>query len=90
MVRLSNTVPRKLIRLPITELRIDRVTLLIVTYPVNNNALMFPVYCMSEYPLQIRFYSNMRKFSRIRIIPARIAKTAAIQPLKFIDDETPV
>ena len=41
MVRLSNTVPRKLIRLPITELRIDRVTLLIVTYPVNNNALMF-------------------------------------------------
>ena len=40
MVRLSNTVPRKLIRLPITELRIDRVTLLIVTYPVNNNALM--------------------------------------------------
>ena len=39
MVRLSNTVPRKLIRLPITELRIDRVTLLIVTYPVNNNAL---------------------------------------------------
>ena len=41
MVRLSSTVPRKLIRLPITELRIDRVTLLIVTYPVNNNALMF-------------------------------------------------
>ena len=40
MVRLSNTVPRKLIRLPITELRIDRVTLLIVTYPVNYNALM--------------------------------------------------
>ena len=41
MVKLSNAVPRKLIRLPITELRIDRVTLLIVTYPVNNNALMF-------------------------------------------------
>ena len=41
MVKLSNTVPRKLIRLPITELCIDRVTLLIVTYPVNNNALMF-------------------------------------------------
>ena len=40
MVKLSNTVPRKLIRLPITELCIDRVTLLIVTYPVNNNALM--------------------------------------------------
>ena len=39
MVKLSNTVPRKLIRLPITELRIDRVTLLIVIYPVNNNAL---------------------------------------------------
>ena len=39
MVKLSNTVPRKLICLPITELRIDRVTLLIVTYPVNNNAL---------------------------------------------------
>ena len=39
MVKLSNTVPRKLIRLPITELRIDRVTLLVVTYPVNNNAL---------------------------------------------------
>ena len=39
MVKLSNTVPRKLIRLPITELCIDRVTLLIVTYPVNNNAL---------------------------------------------------
>ena len=41
MVKLSNTVPRKLIRLPITELRIDRVTLLIVTYPINYNALMF-------------------------------------------------
>ena len=41
MVKLSNTVPRKLIRLPITELCIDRVTLLVVTYPVNNNALMF-------------------------------------------------
>ena len=41
MVRLSNTVPRKLICLPITELHIDRVTLLVVTYPVNNNALMF-------------------------------------------------
>ena len=40
MVKLSNTVPRKLIRLPITELHIDRVTLLVVTYPVNNNALM--------------------------------------------------
>ena len=40
MVKLSNTVPRKLIRLPITELRIDRVTLLVVTYSVNNNALM--------------------------------------------------
>ena len=40
MVKLSNTVPRKLIRLPITELRIDRMTLLVVTYPVNNNALM--------------------------------------------------
>ena len=40
MVKLSNTVPRKLIRLPITELCIDRVTLLIVTYPINNNALM--------------------------------------------------
>ena len=39
MVKLSNTVPRKLIRLLITELRIDRVTLLVVTYPVNNNAL---------------------------------------------------
>ena len=40
MVKLSSAVPRKLIRLPITELCIDRVTLLIVTYPVNNNALM--------------------------------------------------
>ena len=41
MVRLSSAEPCKLICLPITELRIDRVTLLIVTYPVNNNALMF-------------------------------------------------
>ena len=41
MVKLSSAVPRKLIRLPITELHIDRVTLLVVTYPVNNNALMF-------------------------------------------------
>ena len=40
MVKLSSAVPRKLLRLPITELLIDRVTLLIVTYPVNNNALM--------------------------------------------------
>lgn len=39
MVRLSSAVPRKLLRLPITELHIDRVTLLIVIYPVNNNAL---------------------------------------------------
>ena len=39
MVRLSSAEPCKLICLPITELRIDRVTLLIVTYPVNNNAL---------------------------------------------------
>ena len=41
MVKLSSAEPCKLIRLPITELHIDRVTLLIVTYPVNNNALMF-------------------------------------------------
>ena len=40
MVRLSSAVPRKLLRLPITELLIDRVTLFVVTYPVNNNALM--------------------------------------------------
>ena len=40
MVRLSSAVPRKLLRLPITELLIDRVTLLIVIYPVNNNALI--------------------------------------------------
>ena len=40
MVRLSSAVPRKLLRLPITELHIDCVTLLIVTYPINNNALM--------------------------------------------------
>ena len=39
MVKLSSAVPRKLIRLPITEFHIDRVTLLIVTYPVDNNAL---------------------------------------------------
>ena len=41
MVKLSSAEPCKLIRLPITELHIDRVTLLIVTYSVNNNALMF-------------------------------------------------
>ena len=40
MVRLSSTVPCKLICPPITELRIDRVTLFVVIYPVNNNALM--------------------------------------------------
>ena len=39
MVKLSSAEPCKLICLPITELRIDRVTLLVVTYPVNNNAL---------------------------------------------------
>ena len=39
MVKLSSAEPCKLICLPITELRIDRVTLLIVTYPVNYNAL---------------------------------------------------
>ena len=39
MVKLSSAVPRKLIRLPITELCIDRVTLLVVTYPINYNAL---------------------------------------------------
>lgn len=50
MVRLSNTVPRKLIRLPITELRIDRVTLLIVTYPMHNNGSGVPVYCLSDAP----------------------------------------
>ena len=41
MVKLSSAEPCKLICLPITELHIDRVTLLVVTYPVNNNALMF-------------------------------------------------
>ena len=40
MVKLSSAEPCKLICLPITELHIDRVTLLVVTYPVNNNALM--------------------------------------------------
>ena len=39
MVRLSSAEPCKLICLPITELRIDRVTLLVVTYLINNNAL---------------------------------------------------
>ena len=39
MVKLSSAEPRKLIRLPTTELR-DHMTILIVTYPVNNNALM--------------------------------------------------
>ena len=39
MVKLSSAEPCKLICLLITELHIDRVTLLIVTYPVNNNAL---------------------------------------------------
>ena len=39
MVKLSSAEPCKLICLPITELHIDRVTLLVVTYPVNNNAL---------------------------------------------------
>ena len=41
MVRLSSAEPCKLICLPITELHIDRVLLLVVTYPVNNNVLMF-------------------------------------------------
>lgn len=50
MVRLSNTVPRKLICLPITELHIDRVTLLIVTYPMHNNGSGIPVYCLSDSP----------------------------------------
>ena len=41
MVKLSSAEPCKLICLPITELHIDRMPLLVVTYPVNNNALMF-------------------------------------------------
>ena len=40
MVKLSSAEPCKLICLPITELCIDRVTLLIVTYPGNNNAFI--------------------------------------------------
>ena len=50
MVKLSGAEPRKLICLPITELRIDRMPLLIVTYPIHNNGSGIPVYCLSDSP----------------------------------------
>ena len=77
MVRLSNTVPRKLIRLPITELRIDRVTLLIVTYPVNNNALMFLLIArqtlnLSSSIVVIGYHFTIRISHRLHTVPAVI------------------
>ena len=77
MVRLSNTVPRKLIRLPITELRIDRVTLLIVTYPVNNNALMFLLIArqtlnLSSSIVGISYHFTIRISHRLHTVPAVI------------------
>ncbi len=77
MVRLSNTVPRKLIRLPITELRIDRVTLLIVTYPVNNNALMFQFIArqtlnLSSSIVVIGNHFTIRISHRLHTVPAVI------------------
>ena len=50
MVKLSSAEPCKLICLPITELHIDRVPLLVVTYPMHNNGSGIPVYCLSDSP----------------------------------------
>ena len=85
MVRLSSTVPRKLIRLPITELRIDRVTLLIVTYPVNNNALMFLLIARQTLNLSISIvvignHFTIRISHRLHPVPIVIRSTIDISP----------
>ena len=85
MVKLSSAVPRKLLRLPITELRIDRVTLLIVTYPVNNNALMFLLIArqtlnLSSSIVVISYHFTVRISHRLHPVPAVIGSTIDISP----------
>ena len=77
MIKLSSAEPCKLICLLITELHIDRVTLLIVTYPVNNNALMFLFIArqtlnLSSSIVLISYYFTVRISLRLHPVPAII------------------
>ena len=85
MVKLSNTVPRKLIRLPITELRIDRVTLLVVTYPINYNALTSLFIArqtlnLSSSIVVVGHHFTVRISHRLHTVPAVIRSTIDISP----------
>ena len=85
MVKLSNTVPCKLIRLPITELRIDRVTLLVVTYPINYNALTSLFIArqtlnLSSSIVVIGYHFTVRISHRLHTVPAVIRSTIDISP----------
>ena len=85
MVKLSNAVPCKLICLPITELRIDRVTLLVVTYPVNNNALTSLFIArhtlnLSSSIVVIGNHFTIRISYRLHTIPTVIRSTIDISP----------
>ena len=85
MVRLSSAVPRKLIRLPITELRIDRMTLLVVTYPINNNALTSLFIArktlhLSSSIIMVGHHFAIRISHRLHTVPAIIRSTIDISP----------
>ena len=79
MVKLSSAVPRKLIRLPITKLRIDRMPLLIVTYPMHNNGSGVPVYCLSDSSIVvISYYFTIRISHRPHTVPTVVGGTIDI------------
>ncbi|WP_423808959.1 hypothetical protein [Prevotella melaninogenica] len=84
MVKLSSAEPRKLIRLPTTELR-DHMTILIVTYPVNNNALMLLFIArqalnLSSSIVLIGHHFTVRISHRLHPVPAIIRSTIDISP----------
>ena len=85
MVKLSSAEPCKLICLPITELHIDRVTLLVVTYPVNNNALMSlfiarQTFHLSSSIVVIGNHFTIRISHRLHPVPTVIRSTIDISP----------
>ena len=85
MVKLSSAEPCKLICLPITELHIDRVTLLVVTYPVNNNALTSLFIArktlhLSSSIVMVGHHFAIRISHRLHTVPAIIRSTIDISP----------
>ena len=85
MVKLSSAEPCKLICLPITELHIDRMTLLVVTYPVNNNALTSLVIARHALHLScsivmVGHHFTVRISHCLHTVPAIIRSTIDISP----------